>query len=66
MVIEVPPDTNVVLDYTVGNGAVVDNDTTLASGEALRGNTPIQRSRAGGHTLTLDVEVNRGVVTVQR
>jgi hypothetical protein len=65
--IEVPPGTNVVLDYTVGNGVVMDNNTTLASGENLHGSTPLlQRSRNDEPTLTLDIDVNQGMVAVKR
>lgn len=66
MVVEVPADTTVVLDYRVGNGAVVNDDATVASGENLHGTVTAQESRSGRHTLTLDLDVDRGVVTVKR
>lgn len=64
--LKVPSGTNVVLDYAVGNGAVVDGDTTLASGANLSGSAPLGRPAAGEPTLTLDVEVKQGVLVVKR
>ena len=65
--IEVPPGTNVVLDYSVGNGVVMDNNITLASGENLQGSSPLlQRSRDNEPTLTLDIDVDQGMVAVKR
>jgi len=64
--IEVPANTNLVLDYSVGNGVVMDNNTTVASGENLVGSAPLQRSRGDEPTLTLDVDVDQGIVTVKR
>ena len=61
-----PPNTNVVLDYSVGNGAVLDNDQTVASGENLTGTSPLGRSVDSKPTLTLDIEVDQGVVAVKR
>jgi hypothetical protein len=66
MVVEVPADTTVVLDYRVGNGAVMNNDATVATGENLHGSIPAQESRVGQHTLTLDLDVDQGVVAVKR
>jgi phage shock protein PspC (stress-responsive transcriptional regulator) len=64
--IEVPPNTNVVLDYSVGNGVVMDKDATVASGGNLHGTAPLQQSRDNEATLTLDVDVDRGMVAVKR
>jgi len=65
--IEVPPGTNVVLDYSVGSGVVMDNNVTLASGENLQGSSPLlQRSRDNEPTLTLDIDVDQGMVAVKR
>ena len=61
-----PPDTNLVLDYAVGNGVVMDNDTTLASGENQTARTPLGRSVASEPTLTLDIEVDQGMLRVTR
>ena len=61
-----PPNTNIVLDYSVGNGAVLDNDQTVASGENLTGTSPLGRSVDSEPTLTLDIEVDQGVVAVKR
>ncbi len=61
-----PPNTNIVLDYSVGNGAVLDNDQTVASGENLNGTSPLGRSVDSEPTLTLDIEVDQGVVAVKR
>ncbi len=61
-----PPNTNLVLDYSVGNGAVLDNDETVASGENLSGTSPLGRSVDSEPTLTLDIEVDQGVVAVKR
>jgi len=61
-----PPNTNIVLDYSVGNGAVLDNDQTVASGERLTGTSPLGRSVDSEPTLTLDIEVDQGVVAVKR
>ena len=61
-----PPNTNIVLDYSVGNGAVLDNDETVASGENLTGTSPLGRSVDSEPTLTLDIEVDQGVVAVKR
>lgn len=64
--IEVPANTNLVLDYSVGTGAVMDNNTTVASGDNLHGTAPLQQSRGDEPTLTLDIDVNHGVVAVKR
>ena len=61
-----PPNTNVVLDYSVGNGVVLDNDQTVASGENLTGTSPLGRSVDSEPTLTLDIEVDQGIVAVKR
>jgi hypothetical protein len=66
VVIDVPADTNLVLDYSVGNGVVSDNDKTVASGENLNGSVPLQQSRGDRPTLTLDVDVDQGAVVVKR
>lgn len=64
--VEVPPGTNVVLDYSVGSGVVLDNNTTVASGEHLVGRAPLQPSRDNEPTLTLDIDVDQGMVAVKR
>jgi phage shock protein PspC (stress-responsive transcriptional regulator) len=61
-----PPNTNLVLDYSVGNGVVLDNDKTVVSGENLHGSSPLNRSVASEPTLTLHVELDQGVVAVKR
>ncbi|MDN5764135.1 MAG: PspC domain-containing protein [Microlunatus sp.] len=61
-----PANTNLVLDYTVGNGMVMDNDTTIVSGANLVGSSPLDRRGGTGPTLTLDIEVGHGVVAVSR
>ena len=61
-----PPNTNLVLDYSVGGGAVLDNDQTVVSGENLTGTSPLGRSVDSQPTLTLDIEVDQGVVAVKR
>ena len=42
-----------------GNGAVMDNDQTVASGENLTGTSPLGRSVDAQPTLTLDIESTR-------
>jgi phage shock protein PspC (stress-responsive transcriptional regulator) len=64
--IVVPPNTNLVLDYEVSSGVVLDNDATVASGENLNGTSPLGRSVGSEPTLTLDVQVDRGIVAVKR
>ncbi|HEY5785634.1 MAG TPA: PspC domain-containing protein [Microlunatus sp.] len=61
-----PPNTNLVLDYSVRNGVVQDNDQTLVSGENLHGTSPLGRSVDSEPTLTLDIEVDQGAVVVTR
>lgn len=61
-----PPNTNLVLDYSVRNGVVQDNDETLVSGENLNGTAPLGRSVGSQPTLTLDIEVGQGAVVVTR
>lgn len=61
-----PADTNLVLDYSVDNGVVLDGDVTVASGEQLAGTNHLGRSVAGEPTLTLDIDVGQGVVAVRR
>ena len=61
-----PPNTNLVLDYSVGNGMVLDNDQTVVSGQNLDGTSPLGRSVGSEPTLTLDIEVDQGVVAVKR
>ena len=62
----VPANTNIVLDYSVRNGVVLDNDQTIASGENLKGTSPLGRSVDSEPTLTLDIEADQGVVAVKR
>lgn len=64
--IKVPANTNLVLDYAVGTGAVMNDSTTLASGDNLSGSTPLSRSGDGEPTLTLDIDIDHGVVAVTR
>lgn len=64
--IEVPPNADLVLDYSVGNGVVMDNQVTVASGTGLVGSAPLVRSQNDQPTLTLDIEVGRGMVAVKR
>jgi phage shock protein PspC (stress-responsive transcriptional regulator) len=61
-----PPNTNLVLDYSVSNGMVLDNDQTLVSGENLNGTSPLGRSVDNEPTLTIDIEVDQGIVAVKR
>ena len=61
-----PPNTNLVLDYSVSNGMLLDNDQTLVSGENLNGTSPLGRSVDNEPTLTIDIEVNQGIVAVKR
>ena len=61
-----PANTNIVLDYSVRNGVVLDNDQTVASGENLNGTSPLGRSVDSEPTLTLDIEADQGVVAVKR
>jgi hypothetical protein len=64
--IEVPPDTNLVLDYSIGNGVVMDNDTTVASGANLSDTASLQESPGDEPTLTLEIDVDQGMVAVKR
>jgi hypothetical protein len=64
--IKVPANTNVVLDYSVGNGVVMDNDATIASGQNQHGTARLVQSSSNTHTLTLDIDVDRGMVAVKR
>lgn len=64
--IQAPPDAAVVLDYSVGAGMVTDNDQTVASGANQHGTATLQQAGNGQHTLTLDVDIDRGLVAVTR
>jgi hypothetical protein len=65
VVITPPPNTNLILRYDVSNGVVMDDETTLVSGQALDGSTPLRQSRSGGPTLTLNISVDQGAVVVK-
>ena len=45
---------------------MLDNDQTVVSGENLTGTSPLGRSVDSQPTLTLDIEVDQGVVAVKR
>ena len=61
-----PADTNIVLDYSVRNGVVMDKDETPGQRENLNGTSPLGRSVDAEPTLTLDIDVDQGVVAVKR
>lgn len=66
MEIVVPANTNLVLDYQVGSGVVMDNDDTVVTGSNKSGVTTLRQVSESGPTLTLDVDVDAGIVSVKR
>lgn len=64
--IEVPADTNLVLDYRVGNGVVMDNDDTVVTGSNKSGVVTLREVSDSAPTLTLDVDIDAGIVSVKR
>ena len=50
----------------VSNGVVMDDETTVVSGQNLDGSTPLRQSTAGEPTLTLDISVGQGAVVVKQ
>ena len=66
MEIQVPANTNLVLDYRVDNGVVMVNKNTIASGSNKSGVVQLRQLASGGPTLTLDVDVDAGAVSVKR
>jgi phage shock protein PspC (stress-responsive transcriptional regulator) len=67
LVVTVPKDANVVINYTVDVGAVRAYGTEVKAGSELTGQVPDPKSRESGqHTLTLDLSVDAGNIEVQR
>ncbi|MFT4166432.1 MAG: PspC domain-containing protein [Microlunatus sp.] len=66
MEIIAPADTNLVLDYRIGNGAVMDNDTTVVTGSNKSGVTTLVQASDDAPILTLDVDLDAGIVSVKR
>lgn len=66
MEVKVPADTNLVLDYRVGNGVVMDNDDTVVTGSNKSGVVTLRQVSDSAPTLTLDVDVEAGIVSVKR
>lgn len=66
MEIVAPADTNLVLDYRIGNGAVMDNDNTVVTGSNKSGVTTLVQVSENAPTLTLDVDLDAGIVSVKR
>ena len=66
MEIKVPADTNLVLDYRIGNGVVMDNDDTVVTGSNKSGVATLRQVSDSAPTLTLDVDVDAGIVSVKR
>lgn len=65
VVITPPPNTNLLLRYDVANGVVMDDETTLVSGQDLDGSTPLRQASGDRPTLTLDLRVDQGAVVVK-
>lgn len=65
VVITPPPNTNLLLRYEVADGVVLDDETTLVSGQDLDGSTPLRQATGDRPTLTLDLRVDRGAVVVK-
>lgn len=66
MEIMAPADTNLVLDYRIGNGVVMDNDNTVVTGSDKSGVTTLVQVSDSAPTLTLDVDLDAGIVSVKR
>jgi len=67
LVVTVPKDANVVINYTADLGAVRAYGTEVKAGSELTGQVRDPKSRESGqHTLTLDLSVDAGNIEVQR
>jgi phage shock protein PspC (stress-responsive transcriptional regulator) len=68
LLITVPKDSNVVINYTADLGAVRAYGAEIRAGSELTGQLkdPPQPTRPGQHTLTLDLSVDAGNIEVQR
>jgi phage shock protein PspC (stress-responsive transcriptional regulator) len=67
LLITVPKDSNVVINYTADLGAVRAYGAEIRAGSELTGQLKDpQPTRSGQHTLTLDLSVDAGNIEVQR
>jgi phage shock protein PspC (stress-responsive transcriptional regulator) len=67
LVVTVPKDANVVINYTADLGAVRAYGTEVQAGSELSGRVPDpQPIQPGRHTLTLDLSIDAGNIEVQR
>jgi phage shock protein PspC (stress-responsive transcriptional regulator) len=67
LLIRVPKDSNVVINYTADLGAVRAYGAEIQAGSELTGQLKDpQRTQPGQHTLTLDLSVDAGNIEVQR
>ena len=67
LLVTVPEDSNVVINYTADLGAVRAYGAEIRAGSELTGQLKDpQRTQPGQHTLTLDLSVDAGNIEVQR
>jgi hypothetical protein len=67
LVVTVPKDADVVINYRADLGAVRAYGTEVQAGSELNGRVPDpQPIQSGRHTLTLDLSVDAGNIEVQR
>jgi phage shock protein PspC (stress-responsive transcriptional regulator) len=66
LIVTVPKDANVVINYTADLGAVRAYGTEVKAGSELAGRVDPKPLEPGQHTLTLDLSVDAGNIEVQR
>lgn len=66
MEVKAPANTNLVIDYRIGNGVVMDNDNTVVTGSNKSGVATLVQVSDNAPTLTLDVDLGAGIVSVKR
>lgn len=66
LVVSVPEDVNVVVQYKVGAGMVTTEGATFEAGGPLEGSVTPHEPIAGAPTLTFELSVDQGQVQVQR